>query len=70
MISIQRYTAEKTDEWNTFVAASKNGTFLFNRCYMDYHSDRFKDHSLMFYYDNRNKGEVEDCSGEGSLHAA
>ncbi len=53
MISIQRYTAEKTDEWNTFVAASKNGTFLFNRCYMDYHSDRFKDHSLMFYYDNR-----------------
>ena len=53
MFSIQRYTAEKADEWNAFVAASKNGTFLFNRCYMDYHSDRFKDHSLMFYHDDR-----------------
>lgn len=53
MISIQRYTAEKAGEWNAFVAASKNGTFLFNRCYMDYHSDRFKDYSLMFYHDDR-----------------
>lgn len=28
---------------------SKNGTFLFDRNYMDYHSDRFRDHSLLFY---------------------
>ena len=28
---------------------SKNGTFLFLRAYMDYHSDRFHDHSLMFH---------------------
>lgn len=32
-----------------FVATSKNGTFLFDRCYMDYHSDRFEDCSLMVY---------------------
>lgn len=37
------------DEWNQFVAQSKNGTFLFDRRYMDYHSDRFHDYSLMFY---------------------
>jgi len=53
MLTIQRYTAEKADEWNTFVAASKNGTFLFNRCYMDYHADRFRDHSLLFYHGDR-----------------
>ena len=46
---IKRYTAADADEWNAFVAASKNGTFLFDRRYMDYHSDRFEDHSLMFY---------------------
>ncbi|MCW3999927.1 MAG: GNAT family N-acetyltransferase [Candidatus Bathyarchaeota archaeon] len=35
--------------WDSFVSASKNGTFLLLRNYMDYHSDRFQDHSLMFY---------------------
>ena len=52
MFEIRRYTAEKADEWNQFVATSKNGTFLFDRRYMDYHSDRFTDASLMFYRDN------------------
>ncbi len=46
---IRRYTPDKADAWNAFVAASKNGTFLFDRRYMDYHSDRFRDHSLMVY---------------------
>ena len=49
MFKITRYTAEHANEWNAFVARSKNGTFLFDRNYMDYHSDRFKDFSLMVY---------------------
>jgi hypothetical protein len=53
MLEIRRYTAECADQWNLFVAASKNGTFLFDRRYMDYHSDRFTDHSLMFFDDQR-----------------
>ena len=36
-------------EWDEFVKCSKNGTFLFQRDYMDYHADRFVDCSLMFY---------------------
>ena len=51
MFEIVRYTPDKADEWNQFVAQSKNGTFLFDRGYMDYHSDRFRDYSLMFYAD-------------------
>lgn len=51
---IERYKAEYAEVWNDFVDGSKNGTFLFNRGYMDYHSDRFKDHSLLFY-DDRNR---------------
>lgn len=51
MFDIRRYTADKSDEWNAFVAQSKNGTFLFFRGYMDYHADRFADYSLMFYLD-------------------
>ena len=51
MFDIIRYTPAMADEWNRFVATSKNGTFLFFRDYMDYHADRFRDHSLMFYRD-------------------
>ena len=40
-------------EWDDFVGASKNGTFLFDRNYMDYHAERFADHSLMFYLKGR-----------------
>jgi hypothetical protein len=35
------------------VERSKNGTFLFDRNYMDYHADRFSDHSLLFYLRGR-----------------
>lgn len=53
MFEIIRYTPDRADEWNRFVAQSKNGTFLFDRRYMDYHSDRFDDYSLMFYHQGR-----------------
>ena len=49
MFEIVRYTSAHHDEWNKFVAASKNGTFLFDRRFMDYHADRFEDCSLMIY---------------------
>ncbi len=49
MIEVKRYHEENMREWNDFVAASRNATFLHNRLFMDYHSDRFDDHSLMFY---------------------
>ena len=49
MFEIRRYTPRQADEWNQFVTESKNGTFLFDRHYMDYHSARFADHSLMIY---------------------
>ena len=52
MFEVRRYTPDKADEWNRFVAASKNGTVLFDRQFMDYHADRFMDCSLMFYRDN------------------
>lgn len=53
MPEIVRYTPEKMAEWNQLVMRSKNGTFLFDRRYMDYHADRFVDHSLLFYHKGR-----------------
>ena len=50
MFEVRRYTETDKAAWDAFVAQSKNGTFLFYRNYMDYHADRFSDHSLMVYY--------------------
>lgn len=49
---IKKYSPSDDKEWNSFIENSRNGIFMFNRGFMDYHSDRFEDHSLMFYEDN------------------
>ena len=48
-IEIVKYNPDHKEIWNAFVESSKNGTFLFNRDYMDYHSDRFLDFSLLVF---------------------
>ena len=49
MITVRKYTCDDNVVWDDFIDSSKNGTFMLKRAYMDYHSDRFIDHSLMFY---------------------
>ncbi|WP_449020470.1 GNAT family N-acetyltransferase [Prevotella jejuni] len=49
MIEVKQYTQKQAQEWNDFIEQSRQGTFLFNRSYMDYHADRFQDASLMIY---------------------
>jgi hypothetical protein len=52
-LRVERYTASKKDIWDRFIESSKNGTFLFYRDYMEYHTDRFLDHSLLFFEDTK-----------------
>ena len=53
MISVIQYQAEQQCLWDEFVARAKNGVFLFQRGYMEYHRDRFHDHSLLFFVDEK-----------------
>lgn len=53
MISIHKYTYDDRDVWDDFVRTAKNATFMHKRAYMDYHSDRFVDNSLMIYIDKK-----------------
>ncbi len=53
MIEIKKYNQNNKQEWDDFVDVSKNATFMLKRDYMDYHSDRFIDYSLMFYKDGQ-----------------
>ncbi len=55
IIRIKQYEPEDAGIWDSFVDSSKNGTFLLKRGYMDYHSHRFNDRSLMFF---NNKGKL------------
>lgn len=52
MINIIKYSEEYKELWNKFNNDAKNSLFMFDRNYMDYHKDRFKDHSLLFYNDD------------------
>lgn len=53
MIEVRRYQQEDKELWDTFNAMAKNGSFLFYRDYMEYHSDRFEDFSLMVFEKNK-----------------
>ncbi len=46
-LTIRRYCGQDAPSWNAFVAGSGNGTFLHDRHFMEYHADRFEDHSLI-----------------------
>lgn len=50
---INRYSSAYYNEWNAFIADSKNATFLFHRDFMDYHKDKFEDFSLLIYFNNK-----------------
>jgi len=52
-LELIKYTSDWARQWNEFIGSSKNGTFLLHRDYMDYHSDRFEDCSVVFWEKER-----------------
>lgn len=52
--TIRRYKDEDKQSWDAFLKNAKNSHFTFYRDYMEYHSDRFEDFSLIVE-DSKNK---------------
>lgn len=48
-MEVTQYQSSDAETWNAFLKQAFNASFLFDRGYMDYHSDRFEDFSLMVY---------------------
>ncbi|MBF8964472.1 GNAT family N-acetyltransferase [Pontibacter sp. FD36] len=69
MVTVVRYSARYKSEWDAFIKASKNGTFLFMRDYMEYHADRFEDHSLLFYYKDKLVAVLPANTTNNELHS-
>lgn len=51
--NVIRYSQKYKTQWDDFVRHAKNATFLFYRDFMEYHSDRFEDFSLMVFKKNK-----------------
>ena len=62
-MKILPYSINYRDVWDEFVRTSKNGTFLFERGFMDYHASRFADCSVLVVDDTN----FSDESGEAQL---
>lgn len=67
---IRRYSPGDRDLWDAFAESSRNSTFLFQRGYMDYHADRFADHSLMAYKNGKLRAMLPaNLTPDGTLHS-
>lgn len=61
-ISVVRFTEKYYDKWENLVLnQSCNGTFLQSRKFLDYHKDRFVDHSLLFLKGDTLMGVCPAC---------
>ncbi len=65
-MEIVAYRNELKEDWDAFVRSSRNGTFLLERGFMDYHADRFVDCSLLVYEDSSLRGVFGATWDEGS----
>ena len=53
LLKVQRYSAKHKKVWDDFVSEVELHSILFYRDYMEYHSDRFTDYSLMVHKDQK-----------------
>lgn len=69
MIEILRYDGSMAGLWDELVKNSRNGTFLHQRGYMDYHSDRFTDCSLVAVRDGKPCALLPACIDGDTLYS-
>lgn len=62
---LERYEPRLRPQWDAFVARAKNGVFLFDRGYVEYHADRFTDHSLLCFEDDVLVGVIPASERDG-----
>ena len=52
---VRKYTDSERALWNGFLPRCKNAHFMFHRDFMEYHSDRFSDFSLIITDEKQGK---------------
>lgn len=71
---IERYSETHNSSWNGFIPKSRSKLFLFDRRYMDYHADRFTDHSVIVFRNDEivalfpaNETQTKEIHSHGGL---
>jgi hypothetical protein len=73
MLRITPFIKDQSNQWDRLVGIGRNGVFMFERLYMDYHADRFQDASLMIWDDEELIGVLpahrtgDDIASHGGL---
>ena len=69
MITIEKYRPSDKSEWDEVVRQSRNGTFLHMRDYMDYHSDRFYDFSIVARHEAKIIAVIPACREGDTIYS-
>ncbi|HEY0091568.1 MAG TPA: GNAT family N-acetyltransferase, partial [Flavobacterium sp.] len=67
--TIRQYSSDDRENWNAFISKAKNATFLFNRDFMEYHSDRFEDCSVLILDNDKWIAVLPANKTETTLHS-
>jgi hypothetical protein len=68
-IDVRPYDSSFADAWNRLVAEARNGHFLFDRRFMEYHADRFRDASLLFFEKGRLLGMLPANRSDDTVYS-
>lgn len=52
MVELKKYQQKFYDHWNDFCLNSQFGNFLHSKKFLNYHKNKFKDESLLFFHNN------------------
>jgi len=67
--TVKKYNSSDFALWNDFVAEAQNATFLFHRDFMEYHSDRFEDFSLLVLEDEKLRAILPANKRENAVYS-
>lgn len=69
MTPVSRFSPADAPAWDDFVRKARNGHFFFERGFMEYHADRFDDHSLLFHDERGLRGVLPANRVGDTLHS-
>lgn len=67
--NVKKYNPSQKEMWDSFVKEAKNATFLFQRDFMDYHSHRFTDYSLLVFKGEKLVAVLPANISDSELHS-
>jgi hypothetical protein len=69
MIELIPYSADAVEDWNALNRVARNGHFMFDRGFMEYHADRFEDFSWIVLKDGALAGLLPASRSDDAAHS-